>query len=31
VSKFCETGELVLLDTETLEPEIIKFDVFEAK
>ncbi|KAL8800619.1 MAG: hypothetical protein Q9200_007193 [Gallowayella weberi] len=27
--KFRETGEIVLLDTDTLEPEIVKFEVFE--
>ncbi|KAL8798395.1 MAG: hypothetical protein Q9182_006689 [Xanthomendoza sp. 2 TL-2023] len=29
VPKFRETGEIVLLDTDTLEPEIVKFEVFE--
>lgn len=28
--KFRETGELVLLDAETLEPEVIRFSVFGA-
>lgn len=28
VPKFKETGELVLLDMDTLEPEIVKFEVF---
>lgn len=28
VPKFKETGELVLLDMDTLEPEIIRFEVF---
>jgi len=28
VPKFKETGELVLLDVDTLEVEIVKFDVF---
>ncbi|RJE22965.1 DNA polymerase [Aspergillus sclerotialis] len=27
--KFCETGELVLVDSETLEPEVVRFGVFE--
>ena len=30
VPKFKETGELVLLDTDTLETEIVKFNVFES-
>lgn len=30
VPKFKETGEIVLLDTDTLETEIVKFDVFES-
>ncbi|KAL8709645.1 MAG: hypothetical protein Q9225_007418 [Loekoesia sp. 1 TL-2023] len=29
VPRFKETGEVVLLDTDTLEPEIVKFDVYE--
>ncbi|KAL8857243.1 MAG: hypothetical protein Q9178_006169 [Gyalolechia marmorata] len=29
VPKFRETGELILLDTDTLEPEIVKFEVFD--
>lgn len=29
VPRFKETGEVVLLDTDTLEPAIIKFDVYE--
>lgn len=29
VPKFKETGELVLLNTDTLETEIVKFNVFE--
>lgn len=28
VPKFKETGEIVLLDAETLEPEVVKFEVF---
>lgn len=28
IPKFHETGELVLLDTETLETEVIKFGAF---
>lgn len=28
IPKFNETGELVLLDTETLEVEVVKFGVF---
>lgn len=27
--KFKETGEVVILDLETLEPEVIKFDIVE--
>lgn len=29
VPKFRETGEVVLLDTDTLEVETVKFEVFE--
>lgn len=29
IPKFSETGELVLVDTETLEVEVVKFDVFK--
>lgn len=29
IPKFRETGEIVLLDTDTLEPEIVKFDMYE--
>ena len=29
VPKFKETGEIVLLDTETLEVELVKFDIME--
>ena len=29
VPKFQETGEVVLLDTDTLEVELMKFEVFE--
>lgn len=29
LSKFSEKGELLLLDTETLETEIVKFDIQE--
>lgn len=28
VPKFHETGEIVLLDTETLEPELLKIEIF---
>ena len=31
VPKFKETGELVLLDMDTLEIEIVKFEVFNDK
>ncbi|KAL8714663.1 MAG: hypothetical protein Q9220_001612 [cf. Caloplaca sp. 1 TL-2023] len=31
VPRFRETGEIVLLDTDTLEPEVIRFEVFEGK
>lgn len=31
VPKFKETGELVLLDAETLETEVVKFGVFETE
>ena len=27
--KFCETGELVRVDSETLEAEVVRFGVFE--
>lgn len=30
IPKFRETGELILLDAETLEPEVVKFEVFGA-
>lgn len=30
IPKFKETGEIVLLDTDTLETELVKFDVFES-
>jgi DNA polymerase delta subunit 2 len=29
IPKFSETGELILVDTETLEVEVIKFGVFK--
>ena len=29
VPRFKETGEMVLLDTDTLEVELVKFDVYE--
>lgn len=29
VPKFKETGELVLLDTDTLDVEIVQFDIFD--
>lgn len=29
--KFKETGQLVLVDTETLEVEVIRFDVFKGQ
>lgn len=29
IPNFKETGEVVILDLETLEPEVIKFDVVE--
>lgn len=31
IPSFRETGEVVLLDTDTLETEIVKFSVFEGK
>ncbi|KAL8940053.1 MAG: hypothetical protein Q9211_002456 [Gyalolechia sp. 1 TL-2023] len=31
VPRFKETGEVVVLDTDTLEPEIVKFDVYEGE
>ena len=31
VPKFKETGEIVLLDAETLEVEVVKFQVFEGE
>ncbi|KAF4555351.1 DNA polymerase delta small subunit-like protein [Elsinoe fawcettii] len=31
VPKFKGTGEIILLDTETLEPEVVKFEVFGAE
>ena len=31
VPKFKETGELVLLDMDTLEVEIVKFEIFNDK
>ena len=30
IPKFKETGEIVLLDTDTLETELVRFDVFES-
>ena len=29
LSKFKETGELVILDLDTLEPEVVRFDIPE--
>lgn len=31
VPQFKETGEVVVLDTDTLEPEIVRFSVYEGK
>ena len=31
VPKFSETGELILVDTETLEVEVVKFGVFKGQ
>ncbi|TKX25168.1 DNA polymerase alpha/epsilon subunit [Elsinoe australis] len=31
VPKFKETGEIVLLDAETLEPEVVKFEIFSGE
>lgn len=29
IPKFHETGQIVLLDTETLEPELVKIDIYD--
>jgi len=29
LSRFIDTGEIILLDAETLETEVVKFDVFD--
>lgn len=31
IPKFHETGELILVDTDTLEVEVVKFDVFSGQ